>query len=140
MIKKFDKYKRDEVMDIWIETNKLAHDFIDESYWMDNYNIVREMLPSANIMIYEEDIIKGFIGIIEDGYIAGLFVRKEFQGLGIGKKLINKAKDNYVKLTLDVYEKNFNAVNFYKKNGFKVIDKKKNKYTDEIEYTMKWIR
>lgn len=140
MIKEFNKSKLDEVMEIWLETNKSAHDFIDKDYWINNYEYVKEMLPNSNILTYEEDVVKGFIGIIEKGYIAGLFVKEEFQGLGIGKKLLNRSKELYKNLTLDVFEKNTKAINFYNKNGFKVIEKKKNKDIYEIEYTMQWTK
>jgi len=72
MVKEFDICKIDEVMQIWLDTNIAAHDFIPKEYWTDNYEIVKTMLPNADILIYEEDEIKGFIGIVDKTYIAGL--------------------------------------------------------------------
>ncbi|AKA67835.1 N-acetyltransferase [Clostridium scatologenes] len=137
MIKDFNLNKLDSIMEIWLETNIEAHDFIQKEYWINNYDLVKQMLPLADIYIFEENnVIKGFIGITEGNYIAGLFVKKEYQREGIGRNLIDYCKCKYPFLKLDVFMKNKNAVNFYYKNGFKVLDEHLNEETSEIEYTM----
>ncbi|AWI05749.1 N-acetyltransferase [Clostridium drakei] len=137
MIKDFNLNKLDSIMEIWLETNIEAHDFIQKEYWINNYDLVKQMLPLADIYIFEENnVIKGFIGITEGNYIAGLFVKKEYQREGIGRNLIDYCKCKYWFLKLDVFMKNKNAVNFYYKNGFKVLDEHLNEETSEIEYTM----
>jgi len=139
MIKQFDLSNIDTVMEIWLNTNISAHDFIPKEYWTDNYEAVKTMLPNSEILIYEEDEIKGFVGIVNKTYIAGLFVSRRFQGCGIGTKLIEECKKRYSVLTLDVYAKNDNAIKFYSKHGFRIKDKKENSDTKELEYTMQWI-
>ena len=137
MIKEFKIDYLDEVMKIWLETNIIAHYFIEKEYWINNFDLVKELLPDAKVYIFQEDnIIKGFIGIIEEEYIAGLFVKREYQREGIGKALIEYIKPKYKQLTLDVYAKNKNAINFYCKNNFKVVNEKKNEDTKELEYEM----
>jgi len=137
MIKKFDISKLDDVMAIWLETNINAHSFIPEEYWIKNFDMVKQMLPSADIYVYEENnIIKGFIGIVEQNYIAGIFVKKEYQKEGIGQKLIDHCKSRYPYLLLDVFTKNKRAINFYDKNNFIVVDERVHEDTKEMEYTM----
>ncbi|AVK47932.1 MAG: N-acetyltransferase [Clostridium beijerinckii] len=137
MIKDFKLDNLDKVMEIWLDTNIEAHDFIPKEYWKDNFELVKQMLPSADIYIFEENnIIKGFIGIVEQNYIAGLFVKKEYQREGVGKKLIEYCKSKYDNLILHVFTKNVTAVNFYMKNNFKVIDEHINEDIKESEYTM----
>jgi len=137
MIKKFDISKLDDVMAIWLETNIKAHSFIPEEYWIKNYDMVKQVLPSADIYVYEENnIIKGFIGIVEQNYIAGIFVKKEYQKEGIGKKLIDHCKSRYPYLILDVFTKNKRAINFYNKNDFIVVDERIHEDTKGMEYTM----
>lgn len=137
MIKKLDLNQLDEVMKIWIDTNIEAHSFIPKEYWINNFTLVKQMMPHADIYVFDENsIIKGFIGIMEQSYIAGFFVKKEYQREGIGHKLIEHCKSKYKYLKLDVFEKNENALNFYYKNNFKVLDKKINEETKELEYTM----
>lgn len=137
MIRKFDLSELDEIMQIWLNTNIDAHDFIPKEYWINNFDLVMHMMPSADIYVFdEENIIKGFIGIVEKNYVAGLFVKKEYQREGVGCKLIEYCKSKYKHLKLDVFEKNKSALNFYYKNKFKVLDKKINEETKEVEYTM----
>lgn len=137
MIKEFKIDYLDEIMKIWLETNINAHDFIKKEYWINNFDLVKNLLPDAKVYIFQENnIIKGFIGIIEDGYIAGLFVKEEYQREGIGKKLIEYIKPKYKQLKLYVYAKNENAINFYCKNNFKIVNEKNNEDTNELEYEM----
>ncbi|WP_304341393.1 N-acetyltransferase [Metaclostridioides mangenotii] len=137
MINKFDLSKLDDIMEIWLETNIEAHRFIPKEYWIGNFEMVKKMLPYSDIYVYtEDDIIKGFIGIVDQNYIAGIFVKQEHQSKGIGHKLIEYCKSMYPYLVLDVFTKNKKAVSFYLKNGFKVVRENINEDTKEMEYTM----
>ena len=139
MIRKFDLSDIDTVMEIWLRTNIGAHEFIPKEYWLNNFEVVKTMLPNSEILIYEDDGIKGFIGVVDKAYIAGMFVSKQFQSCGIGSNLIETCKTRYSALTLDVYLKNEKAIKFYIKHGFRVKDKKENSDTKELEYTMQWV-
>lgn len=139
MIKELDVSKIDNIMKIWIEENIKAHDFISEEYWKNNYDYVKSALPDATIFVYEDNNeLKGFIGIMEKSYIAGLFVLNKYHSNGIGEKLLNVCKKEYQTLKLDVYAKNLKAVDFYKKHGFRIYQEKKDDETEEIEYSMIW--
>lgn len=129
--------KLEEVMKIWLETNIGAHDFICKEYWIKNYDLVRELLKEADVYIFEEDdVVKGFIGVIGNNYIGGIFVKKEYQRDGVGQKLIDYCKAKYHYLTLNVFIKNQRAINFYNKNGFVVLEELINEDTKEREYLM----
>jgi len=75
---------------------------------------------------------------IDKGYIAGIFVSYEMQSKGIGKQLLEKAKEFYSELSLTVYQKNVKAVNFYKREQFMIKQEQIDKNTSEIEYLMVW--
>ena len=138
MIRKLKEKDINIVMEIWLETNISAHNFISEEYWMNNYEFVKNELPKSEIYVYEErDNIYGFIGII-NGYIEGIFVKEEHQSKGIGKKLLDYCKEKYSKLLLNVYEKNYNAIRFYNRENFKITGKKIDSTTKEVEYDMEW--
>ena len=139
MIRPFDLSDTDTVMKIWLSANIAAHDFIPKEYWLNNFETVKTMLPDSEILVYEDGGIKGFIGVVDKSYIAGLFVEKQFQSCGIGSSLIEACKTRYSALTLDVYLKNERAVKFYIKHGFTIKDKKENSDTKELEYTMQWV-
>lgn len=137
MITKLTTSKLDIVMKIWLETNIEAHYFIPEEYWHNNFEMVKQVLPQAEVYVFEEDtIIKGFIGIVDNCYIAGLFVKKEYQNQNVGHELIEFCKDKYEKLSLDVFVRNEKAINFYLKNDFRISCKKINEDTNEEEYFM----
>ena len=94
MIRAFKENDLSVVMQIWLDTNIKTHSFISKYYWMDNYDMVKKILPQAEIYVYEENgtkQIEGFIGLT-DNYIAGLFVKEDMQSKGIGKQLLNYAK------------------------------------------------
>ena len=138
MIRKFEKNDINPVMQIWKNENIKAHKFISKEYWKNNYNYVKEILPNAEIYVYvlKENIVR-FIGINEN-YIEGIFIDTNNQSKGIGTSLLNKVKENRDNLTLSVYKKNINAINFYKKNDFIITSENIDKDTAEIEYTMTW--
>lgn len=138
MIRKFKKKDINDVMRIWKNENIKAHKFIQEEYWKNNYIYVKEILPNAEIYVYiiEENIV-GFIGV-ERNYIEGIFVDINNQCNGIGTLLLNKVKENRNTLTLSVYKKNTNAINFYIKNDFLITNESIDKNTNEIQYTMTW--
>lgn len=118
MIRKFDEKDLHAVMELWLESNIEAHDFIDSRYWKENYSKVEEMLPQAEIYVYEEaKKIAGFIGLTGN-YIAGIFVGKACRSNGIGRRLLDYVKEERETLMLQVYEKNRRAVCFYKREGF----------------------
>jgi len=84
-------------MELWLETNISAHSFIKDEYWSENFDVVKGMMPNANIYLYEEnDIIQGFVGLMDD-YIAGIFVSGNVKGFLF---LMNKLMEIRVNLNL----------------------------------------
>ena len=138
MIRKLQKVDINRVADIWLKTNLKAHFFIPEQYWISNYEFVKEMLPQAEVYVYEDDkMIQGFIGI-NDEYIEGIFVSDEMQSWGIGKMLLDYIKDKKDRLQLKVYQKNVRAMSFYQREGFTIQSEEMDEFTREKEYVMNW--
>lgn len=75
---------------------------------------------------------------INNGYVEGIFVKKENQSQGIGKRLLDECKKKYSELELSVYEKNNRAFKFYQREGFNVAGKNIDQSTGEVEIRMKW--
>ncbi|WP_042274266.1 N-acetyltransferase [[Clostridium] dakarense] len=140
MIRKLENRDIEAIMNIWKEATIKAHDFIDESYWINNYNVVKDVyIPMSEVFVYEKDSkIYGFIAIIENGFIGALFVDVNKQGLGIGSKLIDFALDKYKQLDLAVYKDNKSSVEFYKKKGFEIIVEQENEDSNFMEYIMRY--
>lgn len=140
MIRQFKKNDLPAVMQIWLDTNIKAHDFIQKEYWESNYEIVKEILPDAEIYVHEDDtadFIDGFIGLT-DNYIAGIFVKEDKQSKGIGKKLLNYVKNIKPNISLSVYQKNTKAVRFYKREQFQIVSENVDDITNEKEFIMEW--
>lgn len=138
MIRKLQKTDINRVADIWLKTNLKTHYFIPEQYWTNNYEVVKEMLPQADVYVYEDDkIIQGFVGI-NDEYIEGIFVSDEMQSCGIGKMLLDYIKDKKDRLQLKVYQKNVRAMSFYQREGFTIQSEEMDEFTREKEYVMNW--
>ena len=138
MIRKLQKVDINRVADIWLKTNLKAHFFIPEQYWISNYEFVKELLPQAEVYVYEDDkMIQGFIGI-NDEYIEGIFVSDEMQSRGIGKMLLDYIKDKKDRLQLKVYQKNVRAMSFYQREGFTIQSEGMDEFTREKEYVMNW--
>lgn len=137
MIRKLEEKDIDIIMNIWLDTNIKAHYFVSRKYWEDNYDMVKEVLPKAEVYVYEDDNneIDGFIGI-SDNHIEGIFVRENLQSKGIGKSLLNHVKNIKDNLTLNVYQKNVRAKNFYLREGFVIQYEEIDEDTDEKEYIM----
>ena len=138
MIRELQKADINKVADIWLDTNIKAHYFIPAQYWKSNFELVKELLLQAEVYVYEDNQeIHGFIGL-NDKYIEGIFVSVEKQSQGIGKTLLNYAKDKRNKLHLNVYQKNARAISFYKREGFEIQHSGLDKATGEKDYVMTW--
>lgn len=138
MIRKLENKDIDKIMDIWLKSTIKAHDFIEEKYWKDNYNTVKNIyIPMADSFVYEDDKgIKGFISIINNEFIGALFVDTDNQGIGIGKKLIDYVMHKYNHLSLVVYKENKKSLEFYISRGFKIIKEQLNEDSGYEEYIM----
>lgn len=140
IIRKFNDFDLKRVMHIWYDGNLEAHDFVDKNYWERNFGYVKRSLPESEVYVYEIDgYVVGFVGI-DEGYIAGLFVDKEYRGTGIGTKLVDYVKELYDFFTLHVFENNYGAVTFYENRG--LIKKEESVHEDlgEVEYLMYYRR
>lgn len=110
MIRKFRENDLPSIMQIWFDSNVEVHSFIPEKYWMDNFEMVKDILPQAEIYVYENlGKISGFIGLNKD-YIEGIFVEKNMRSKGIGKQLLNYVKKLKDEMHLSVYQKNYKAI------------------------------
>ena len=142
MIRKFETQDLDAVMQIWLHGNLDAHAFIPASFWEAHFEMVRDMLPQAELYVHENEApqqIDGFIGLTEN-HIEGIFVAKAARSKGIGKALLEYAKSRKPSLTLSVYQKNERALAFYQREQFTVQSEGIDGDTNEAEIQMLWTR
>lgn len=138
MIRKLRASDINRVMSIWLQENIRAHSFVDDTYWKAHYEDVKKSMLVANVYIYEEqNTIKGFAGL-QDDYLAGIFVAKEFQGQGVGHALLKHIKQQFSAFQLDVYVLNKPAVRFYLREGLRIMRSRVDSETGQQEYRMQW--
>ncbi len=127
------------LMHIWLGANIRAHGFIGESYWHERYDSAREIIKAAATLVYDSnDGVLGFISVINDRDIYGVYVLEAFQGGGIGTSLIAACQDKYACLSVNVYKENERAVKFFLNRGFTITKEAKNETSGRSEYTMEW--
>ena len=142
MIRKFESRDLDAVMQIWLHGNLDAHAFIPADFWTDHFEMVRDILPQAELYVHENEAtrqIDGFIGLSES-HIEGIFVAKSARSKGIGRALLEYAKSRKPRLTLSVYQKNERAIAFYRREKFVVQSEGIDEDTNEAEIQMFWTR
>ena len=116
------------------EANKLLSNF--------NYKLTEDDLNKVffNSLVSVDDKINGIIvyNLLYDRIeIEYIIVTGEYRKNGIGSKLLLEIeKENINNITLEVRESNITAINFYKKNGYKIEAVRKNYYGNEDGYLM----
>ena len=140
MIRKFENRDLNAVMQIWLNANLDAHAFIPARFWTEHFDMVRSMLPQAELYVHENETtqqIDGFIGLTGN-HIEGIFVVQAARSKGIGKALLEYAKSRKPCLTLCVYQKNRRALAFYRREQFIVQSESIDVDTNEAEIQMLW--
>lgn len=107
-----------------------------------NYQITKETFknPFFKSLVYVDKCIKGIIiyDLLYDRIeIEYIIVDNYYRKRGIGTILLKEIeKSNVNSISLEVRESNKSAIEFYKKNGYKIEAIRKNYYTDENGYLM----
>ncbi len=125
------------VSQLWLEGNLQAHFFVSPTHWHTYLPLLPEALAQAEVYVYDEGGVKGFIGVC-DTYIAGLFVAANSRSKGIGKLLLDYLKDSHSVLDLSVYVRNLSALRFYQREGFAKLRSQIEEETGEEEWVMRW--
>jgi len=140
MIQKWQSENTAPLLSLWLESTTAAHPFIDPSYWKESEPLVRDAyLPSAETWVWmESGAVRGFISVMQSQFIGALFVATADIGNGIGQALIGHAKQHFPYLSLEVYQKNSRAVNFYHAQGFRIEDSAWQEETQHPTWIMSW--
>lgn len=122
-IRPFDAARDTQTLSlIWLNASLLAHPFIGTQRLREQRKLIEDTyLPNSETFVAEvcgHPI--GFISLIDD-FVGGLFVSPNWQGKGVGRKLIGHALTIRDALTLNVYTENAQAMGFYKSLGFREV-------------------
>ncbi|HCR0138186.1 N-acetyltransferase [Klebsiella aerogenes] len=140
MIQKWDATETGPLLKLWLESTIYAHPFIAESYWRESLEVVRDVyLPAAATWVWQEnDALKGFVSVMDSRFVGALFVAPQAICHGIGRALLDEVKQHYDWLSLEVYQKNVRAVNFYHAQGFRIEDCAWQDDTQHPTWIMHW--
>ncbi len=140
MIRKAKNSDHQKLADLWLKTSLDAHDFINSDYWRNmQKSVLRDYFPNSETYVFEDKHqLKGFISLMENNYIGALFVAPQYQRQKIGKKLLTYIRRHRSHLNLNVFTKNTNAIRFYQREDFKIVNEQKEESTGEKELQMSW--
>jgi ribosomal-protein-alanine N-acetyltransferase len=104
----------------------------------------RQELEAESAYLLETSEEKKLIGyvcalqILDEFMITNIAVRNEEQQKGYGKKLLlyltgEMVKQGCKRCFLEVRAKNFHAIEFYKRQGFETIGRRKNYYREPVD-------
>ncbi|NWC09547.1 GNAT family N-acetyltransferase [Pseudomonas agarici] len=114
-----------ELTAVWEASVRATHDFLPDSYIELLKNLVLTRYLDAVMLICTRDShqrITGFAGVAA-GRVEMLFIAPQNRGQGLGKLLLGYAIEHLNADELDVNEQNPQAIGFYFKQGFEVIDR-----------------
>jgi ribosomal protein S18 acetylase RimI-like enzyme len=112
-----------ETVKMWRDSKEKAIGQKEIHSFEDHVHFLNHILPERfqiELALSEEKVV-GMIAYNE-AEISQLYIHADYQGLGIGASLLNKAKEqSNGRLALYTFEINKNAQRFYEKHGFTII-------------------
>ena len=125
--------------------SRAVKDIEPEHYSEGQQSHLEEVIPEMNLEFAGKDRYNYFIAVKEDeiigvagfqnesGTLAGIFVKPELKGSGIGSKLMDRIEEDARSQGLEEMEilASLEAVGFYKKKGYKVTEEKKHDIEDK---------
>lgn len=140
MIHPYASHQRDALIELWLESTISGHPFIAESYWRESLSVVRDVyIPQSTTWVaMQDEIVTGFVSIMDNQFIGALFVAPSYAGKGIGTALLKHAQSYYSALSLEVYQKNQRAVHFYHRMGFRIEEAAWQTDTQHPTWIMCW--
>jgi putative acetyltransferase len=124
MIRAFSEGDLEELLDVWYRASLIAHSFLSQEFLAaERFEIADVWLPMSETTVYESDgRVVGFLALI-DNEVGGIFVDPDFQGKGIGRSLMDHARESCLFLELSVFEANTIGRRFYDAYGFNLVDR-----------------
>jgi putative acetyltransferase len=134
MIRPYTNEDLGDVLDVWYRASLIAHSFLSEAFLaIERRQIAERWLPMAETMVYETDgRVVGFLALIGNE-VGAIFVDPDHQGRGIGRALMDGARDSRPFLELNVFEANAIGRRFYDAYGFELVGRHMNETAGQPE-------
>lgn len=132
MIRPYHPRDRDTLLAVWAASATVACPFWTPAMFaQERRDIAEKYLPVAETYVFERNgVVVGFISLLGNE-VGGLFVAPQYQGQGIGRALMDWARESRDHLELDVFEANAIGRAFYSAYGFGVARERVDEATGE---------
>jgi len=125
VIRRYQPADCEDVLRVWTHASAVAHPFLSEEFLaLERHSIPTVYLPNAETWVWvaDEQVI-GFISLLGNE-VGAIFVDPTFHRAGIGRALMDRAKDLRGELEVEVFERNQLGRAFYTKLGFEFLHQK----------------
>lgn len=138
MIRAYASTDLEDVLDVWYRASLIAHAFLDDAFFAgERREIAEQWLPMAETTVYEtEGRVVGFVALIGTE-VGAIFVDPDYQSRGIGRALMDQARESRPFLELDVFEANSIGRRFYDAYGFELVGRHLHEPTGQAELRLR---
>lgn len=132
MIRRYAQGDLEALLDTWYAASQVAHPFLDDEFFQtERENIPNIYLPMADTFVYEKDgVVVGFIALIGNE-VGAIFVHPLHHNQGIGRALMDHARNLRGILEVEVFKANRIGRDFYRRYGFAFMDEHVHEETGE---------
>ena len=122
------KYRTEDLEDVltaWETASAVAHPFLSSEFQAKaRHEIANVYLPITETWVWETDErVVGFLSLLGNE-IGGFFVTPKYHGMGIGRSLMDHARELRAELEVEVFKANAIGRAFYEKYGFELIQER----------------
>ena len=130
MIRKYRDQDLDDLLAAWSSASVVAHPFLTQEFLaLERENIPNLYLPNAETWVFEDEgRVVGFVALLGNE-VGAIFVRPSHQRRGVGRQLMDKARELRGELVVEVFKANTMGRAFYAKYGFEVVAEKVHEQT-----------
>jgi putative acetyltransferase len=107
------------VLSSWEAATRLAHPFMSNEFIaQEKANVAELYIPNTDTWVAEIDgSVEGFVALIGNE-VGAIFLQPRQHGKGVGRALMDKAKELHGSLEVQVFKDNQIGRNFYARYGF----------------------
>lgn len=130
MIRKYRDQDLDGLLATWASASEIAHPFLTQEFLaLERENIPNLYLPNAETWVFEDrGRVVGFVALIGNE-VGAIFVHPSHQRRGVGRQLMDKAREQRDELVVEVFKANTIGRTFYAQYGFEIVAEKVHEQT-----------
>ena len=138
MLRSYTDGDQDQVIEVWYQASLIAHSFLPEAFFeAERQEVVEQWMPASETTVYEDNgQVVGFVSLVGNE-VGAIFVHPDHQGRGIGRALMDHARDCRPHLELSVFEANPIGRRFYDAYGFRLVSRQINDVPGQPELRLR---